>query len=85
MKPESPRSSAPLSLLILAYAIVSIVWGSTYLGIRIALESYPPFFVAGIRAVIAGAVLFVVARARGEALPTARELGASLSPGSSFS
>jgi drug/metabolite transporter (DMT)-like permease len=59
--------------LIIAFAIVSIVWGSTYLGIRVALESYPPFLLGAVRFVLAGAVLLVVARVRGEAMPSRRE------------
>ncbi len=59
--------------LIIAFAIVSVVWGSTYLGIRVALESYPPFLLGAVRFVLAGAVLLVVARVRGEAMPSRRE------------
>jgi len=50
-----------------------IIWGSTYLGIRIALESYPPFLLAGIRFAIAGSLLFSYLRLRGATMPTARQ------------
>ncbi|MDP2303313.1 MAG: EamA family transporter [Ignavibacteria bacterium] len=48
--------------LILAFAAVYIIWGSTYLGIRIAIESIPPFLMAGTRFVIAGSILYIIAR-----------------------
>ena len=46
--------------LILAVLTVAIVWGTTFLGIRIAVESIPPWFVAGIRQFIAAALLLVI-------------------------
>ncbi len=53
----------------LAWIAVCLVWGTTYLGIRIALETIPPALVGGLRYVAAGAVLAAVLRARGERLP----------------
>ena len=56
-----------------------IIWGSTYLGMRIALESFPPYIMAAIRFLIAGALLYVVMRIRGVANPTRRQwLGAAV-------
>jgi drug/metabolite transporter (DMT)-like permease len=46
-----------------------IIWGSTYLGIRYALEGFPPFLLGGIRFVIAGGALYTVLRLRGAAAP----------------
>ena len=55
----------------LALAAVYLVWGSTYLGIRFALEGgWPPLLKAGIRHVIAGGLLYTVLRARGVPAPT---------------
>jgi drug/metabolite transporter (DMT)-like permease len=48
--------------LITAFAAVYIIWGSTYLGIRIAIESIPPFLMAGTRFLIAGSILYLIAR-----------------------
>ncbi|NID16008.1 drug/metabolite exporter YedA [Luteibacter yeojuensis] len=62
------RWMVPLSLFALY-----VIWGSTYLGIRYALVSYPPFTLAAIRFAIAGVLLFAVLRFRGEAMPTARQ------------
>lgn len=56
-----------------AYAIVCIVWGSTYLAIRVGVEHLPPFLFAGVRFLIAGVVLAVIARALGESFPTRRQ------------
>jgi drug/metabolite transporter (DMT)-like permease len=56
-----------------AYLIVCIVWGSTYLAIRVGVEHLPPFLFAGVRFLIAGVVLAVIARALGESFPTRRK------------
>lgn len=53
----------------LAWLAVCLIWGTTYLGIRVALETIPPALVGGIRYVIAGAVLGAILLARGERLP----------------
>ena len=55
----------------LALVGISFIWGSTYLGIRIAIETLPPFLMAGVRFLIAGGVLLLWARARGADRPTA--------------
>jgi drug/metabolite transporter (DMT)-like permease len=52
-----------------AWAVVCIVWGTTYLAIRIGLETMPPLVMAGSRYVIAGVILAVVLKVRGERLP----------------
>ena len=48
--------------IYLAFAAVYIIWGSTYLGIRFANESLPPFLMSGVRFVVAGLCLYVYAR-----------------------
>lgn len=58
-------------MIPLALFALYIIWGSTYLGIRYALESYPPFLLAGIRFLVAGVLLFGFLRLRGTAAPTA--------------
>lgn len=47
-------------LAIVAWAIVSVVWGTTYLGIKVALETVPPFLLGGIRYAIAGVLLATI-------------------------
>lgn len=56
--------------LLGAFAIVYVVWGSTYLAIRFAIETLPPFLMASARFLIAGTLLYAWARARGAARPT---------------
>lgn len=57
----------------LAFAAVCLIWGTTYLAIKVALETVPPFMLGGLRYVIAGSVLAGVLRLRGIALPPLRE------------
>jgi drug/metabolite transporter (DMT)-like permease len=52
-----------------AFAIVCVVWGTTYLAIRIALETIPPLLLTGTRFVIAGLIMLFVARLRGNTIP----------------
>lgn len=59
-----------LGLSLLA---VYLIWGSTYLALRFALESFPPFMLVGIRFVTAGVLMFALLRARGAALPTLKQ------------
>lgn len=53
----------------LAWGAVCLLWGTTYLAIRIALETVPPMLLGGVRWTVAGAIILLVLRARGEALP----------------
>ena len=49
----------------LAYAAICVIWGSTYLAIKVGLESFEPFFYAGVRYALAAALAFAVARVSG--------------------
>ena len=61
----------PLSPLLLAcLAATWLIWGSTYLAIKFALESFPPFFQMGSRFLVAGSLLLIWLSLRGRALPT---------------
>lgn len=53
-----------------AFAVVYLVWGSTYFAIRIGLQSMPPLLMAGSRFLVAGTILAAWALSRGAALPT---------------
>jgi drug/metabolite transporter (DMT)-like permease len=64
--PAKPRRF----LLILAFAALYLIWGSTYLGIRVAVDTIPPFFMAGMRFAFAGVSLFGFLILRGAAWPT---------------
>lgn len=59
--------------MILAFAAIYVIWGSTYLGIRVAVETLPPFLMAGMRFAIAGVLLFGFLLLRGAAWPTPRQ------------
>jgi len=63
------RQPASRALILGAFAIVYVVWGSTYLAIRVAIETVPPFYMAGTRFLLAGALLYGWARMRGAARP----------------
>lgn len=56
--------------LILAFAAVNLVWGSTYLALRLMVLSLPPALGAGVRFIVAGLIMLVYAYARGGRLPT---------------
>lgn len=73
----SPSRPSPTLSLLLALATVYLVWGSTYFGIKVAIETLPPLGMLGLRFLIAGGLMFLVLRLRGVALPSAREWGAS--------
>ncbi|MCI0709650.1 MAG: drug/metabolite exporter YedA [Chloroflexi bacterium] len=64
------KSTPSTAMIVLAFLSVYIIWGSTYLGIRFAIETIPPFLMAGVRFLIAGGVLFAYTRLRGMAMPT---------------
>ncbi len=55
-----------------AWIVVCLVWGTTYTAIRIALDTIPPFLMAGFRWTAAGALLIAAVSARGQPLPPAR-------------
>jgi drug/metabolite transporter (DMT)-like permease len=57
----------------IALLALYIVWGSTYLAIRFAVESIPPFFHAGLRFLIAGLILLTWRKAAGDPLPTRKQ------------
>jgi len=57
--------SAHRARLVLAFFAIYILWGSTFLAIRVAVETVPPLFAAGVRFAIAGTILYLWARTRG--------------------
>ncbi len=75
--PAVPTNNRQL-WITLALATVYLVWGTTYLAIRFALVSFPPYLLMGVRFVIAGSLLFVFARARRMPLPTWRQWRSSI-------
>jgi drug/metabolite transporter (DMT)-like permease len=58
--------SAPKrSVVIIAFAALYLIWGSTYLGIRFSIETIPPFLMAGARFVLAGMIMYAIAWSQG--------------------
>jgi drug/metabolite transporter (DMT)-like permease len=71
--------------ILLAFAIIYVVWGSTFLAIRIGVHEVPPFLLAGLRFFIAGTAMYAWLRATGTPAPTRRQwVGASLLGGLIF-
>jgi drug/metabolite transporter (DMT)-like permease len=64
------KMSASMWLALIA---LYIAWGSTYLAIRFAVESLPPFFMAGTRFLLAGTIVYVWRRLAGDPPPTRRQ------------
>jgi drug/metabolite transporter (DMT)-like permease len=65
------ETTSPNPLLVLtALLTVYIIWGSTYLGIRLAIASIPPFLMAGTRYLAAGGAMFLFALMRGAKMPS---------------
>ncbi len=62
------------ALAYAAFAAVCIVWGTTYLAIRVAVTTMTPFLLTGARYLFAGVVLFIVARLHGDAIPRSRRV-----------
>lgn len=59
-------------MLPFALAAVWVLWGSTYLAMRFAVTSLPPFLMGGTRFVLAGSVLLAIVKMRGETMPSRR-------------
>ena len=63
--------------VLLAFGAVYVIWGSTYLAIRYAIETLPPFLMAGVRFLMAGAILYAWSVTRSARKPTGAEWGAA--------
>ena len=57
--------SSPTRLAYAALVAVCVIWGTTYLGIRVALEAVPPALMGAFRWIIAGTLLVIYVRQRG--------------------
>lgn len=69
VSPTEPGATA----LVLAFAAVYLIWGSTYLAIRFAIETMPPLGMASVRFLIAGSLMLAWSRSLGIPLPTGRQ------------
>lgn len=90
--PKQPPMTAPIQgssaytsayriKFLSAYIAICLIWGSTFLAIRFALASFPPFLMAGVRFAIAGAILFAVAKLQGVEMPTRKHWQSALVTG----
>src|SRR5881394_2795621 len=61
------------SRVLLAFAAVYFIWGSTYLFIKYAVDTIPPFMLGAVRFFVAGSLLYGLARWRGARAATARD------------
>jgi len=77
MTPVPESLPPPRAAIIGAFAVLYVVWGSTYLGIAYAIETIPPFLMAGTRFMAAGALVAIWLLVRRTPLPSAREWGSS--------
>lgn len=75
-KARAPAKTRRLHV-VLAFFSIYVIWGSTYLAIRYAIESIPPLYTAGFRHLIAGSILLIWALAK-KIRPTAAQLRASV-------
>lgn len=64
------RQAASRGAVLLNFGLVYVIWGSTYLAIRYAIETLPTFLMAGVRFLVAGVLLFAWGRLRGAPKPT---------------
>jgi drug/metabolite transporter (DMT)-like permease len=69
MNENAERERPKTGLLILAFLAIYVIWGSTFLAIRVAIETIPPLLMMSARHVVAGILLFAYMRLRGEAAP----------------
>ncbi len=73
--PSPPAAQPPTSrsstLVIIAFGLVYVVWGSTYLAIRVGIESFPPLLLAGSRHLLTGLILYPMLRWKTGVRPTA--------------
>jgi drug/metabolite transporter (DMT)-like permease len=71
--PASPSAMRKRLLIILSLISLYFLWGGTYLAMRIALQGFPPFILAGVRQLTAGIILFLFLRLRKHESPTRKQ------------
>jgi drug/metabolite transporter (DMT)-like permease len=72
-RPAIGTAGQARGLLLVAFAAVYIVWGSTYLAIRVGIETIPPFLLAGSRHLVTGLILYPILRWKTGIRPTAAQ------------
>ncbi len=74
----TPATARERRLALIAWFAVCLIWGTTYLGIRVSLESMPPMIMAGLRWTVAGGGLAIYMAIRGERMPSGAALRGAL-------
>lgn len=64
------NSQSQIGMILVAFAAIYIIWGTTYLAMRVAVETIPPFAMAGTRFILAGLATFAFLKLRGVKTPT---------------
>lgn len=77
-----PQTASHPSLVLLSFAAVYLLWGSTYLAIRVGIESFPPFLLAGVRHLSVGLMFYPVFRHVSQERPTPAQWGTCFVTGS---
>lgn len=71
MNTATPIKPTPIALIATAMGVIYLVWGSTFFAIRLAIDTIPPFIMAGTRFTLAGILLYAFVRLRNKsAKPT---------------
>src|SRR5262245_51177883 len=70
---EMEAASPARVKVIIAFAAIYVLWGSTYLAIRLAIDTIPPFLMAGFRFLVAGAILYAFFSRNGGRRPTRQQ------------
>lgn len=73
MRPDASRAAPTAGRIVLAFALLYVIWGTSYLAIAIAVHDLPPLTVAAVRFLIAGAVMHALFRLQGEPALTPRQ------------
>jgi drug/metabolite transporter (DMT)-like permease len=81
ISPERTDAQNQSWKIMAALAAVYLIWGSTYFGMRVAIQSFPPLLMGAMRFGVAGTLLFGLLRLRGAPMPTRRQWVASLPMG----
>ncbi|MFT3783185.1 MAG: EamA family transporter [Nibricoccus sp.] len=69
----APEHRPGRTAFILAFGAIYVIWGSTYLGIRVAVETIPPFLMSSARFIVAGAILLALVQSRDPQWPSLRQ------------
>ncbi|MGD1947064.1 MAG: EamA family transporter [Croceivirga sp.] len=70
---NSKENKPSLALIIAAFFAIYVIWGSTYLLNKIAVTEIPPFFLAGIRFIVAGILIFGIAKISGKSIAISKK------------